>query len=81
MNRALQLRLAGMTLEEFKEWHGVPVNADSLPVFHNFRWLEHQTDPVEEIHKSVQNWAEKHPYPTPEQLAELQSKNLWKRTV
>lgn len=81
MNRALQLRLAGMTLEEFKEWHGIPANTECLPVFHNFQWLSQQSDPVEQIHNSVKTWAKNHPYPTPEQLAELQSKRHWKQTV
>ena len=45
MNRELQLKLAEMTLEEFRVWFQEnPKN--ELPCFWNSRWLDAQEDPV-----------------------------------
>jgi hypothetical protein len=67
MNRSSQLTLAAMTFEQFKAWHSIDANADSLPCFINSRQLAQSPNPVAEIWQCVQSWADRYPYPeTPE---------------
>ena len=59
MNKELQQRLSKMTFAEFEAWY--KDHADLLPIFHNSRWLDAQSNPTRVVYDTMLVWCEKFP--------------------